>query len=260
MSKSRSPLCGKRVLVTRPAHQSEDFAQALRDRGAIPVLAPAIAMLPPDDPAAAQQAVNAAAQYAWVVFTSANGVRAFLNILKARREDARAFGQAKIAAIGIKTSQALLERNIFADLVPQSYVAEHLADALVAASQPGDKILIYRAEEARDVLPDRLRATGREPVVVSAYKTVYAEDPQYAEKVADCDILTFTSASTVRGFAHNLHGNAAAAHAARGKIVACIGPVTADEARKTGLDVSVVANEFTADGLLIALERAIAPA
>lgn len=260
MSTSNSPLAGKRVLVTRPAHQSGEFAQALQSRGAIPVLAPAIAMLPPDDPAAAQRAVNTVSENAWVVFTSANGVRAFFNILKERREDARIFGAAKIAAIGIKTSQALLERNVYADLVPQTYVAEDLAGALIAASNPGDAILIYRAEEARDVLPDRLREAERDPRVVTAYKTVFTDDPQFAEKVAQCDVLTFTSASTVRGFAHNLHGQAAAARAAQGKLVACIGPITAEEARKTGLEVAVVANEFTADGLLIALERAFAPA
>jgi uroporphyrinogen III methyltransferase/synthase len=257
MSRSDNPLLGKRVLVTRPAHQSADFSDALRARGAIPVLAPTIAMLPPDDAVAAEQAVNSASKNAWVVFTSSNGVRAFFNILKARREDARAFGDAKIAAIGIKTSQTLLEHRVYADLVPQSYVAEHLADALIAASKPGDRILIYRAEEARDVLPDRLREAGREPFVVSAYKTVFTEDPEFAQKVAQSDILTFTSASTVRGFAHNLHGNAAAAHAAQGKIVACIGPITAEEAHKVGLDVSIVADEFTADGLLSALERAL---
>jgi len=254
MSRSSTKLSGKRVLVTRPAHQSAQFAQMLREAGADPVLAPTIQLVPPDDRAAAEQAAAHAARYAWVVFTSANGVRVFFEHLQARREDARAFGNAKIAAIGIKTSQALLERSVYADLVPQSYVAEDLAGALIAASKPGEPILIYRAEEARDVLPVRLREAGREVDVVAAYKTVFTDDPQFAQKVASCDILTFTSASTVRGFVHNLHGAAAAAHAAAGKIVACIGPITADEARKCGLDVTATADEFTADGLLAALE------
>lgn len=242
------------MLVTRPAHQSADIAQMLREAGAEPVLAPTIQLVPPDDPAAAEAAVARASQYAWVVFTSANGVRAFFDQMHVRREDARTFGSAKIAAIGIKTSQALLQQCIYADLVPQSYVAEDLADALLAASKPGDKILIYRAEEARDVLPVRLRAQGREPDVVAAYKTIFTGDAGFAAKVAQCEILTFTSASTVRGFVHNLHGAAAAAHAARGKVVACIGPITADEARKNGLDVAVTADEFTANGLIAALQ------
>lgn len=218
------------------------------------MFAPAIAIVPPDDPAAARQAVSRAAEYAWIVFTSANGVRAFFDQLQARREDARTFGNAKIAAIGIKTSQALLQYSVYADLVPQSYVAEDLADALIAASKPGDKMLIYRAEEARDVLPLRVQQAGRVAEVVTAYKTIFTDDPEFAAKVAACDVLTFTSASTVRGFVHNLHGPASAAHAAQGKVVACIGPITADEARKNGLDVTVTADEFTANGLLAALQ------
>lgn len=232
----------------------------LAEAGAQAVIAPTIRLAPPSNPAAAEQAVGNAARYAWIVFTSANGVRAFFERLRERREDARALGSAKVAAIGIKTAQALLEQRVYADLVPQSYIAEDLAQALVTASEPGEKMLIYRAEEARDVLPERLRAAGREAEVISAYKTVYAEDPEFAAKVASCDILTFTSASTVRGFVHNLHGAAAAARAAHGKVVACIGPITADEARKNGLSPDVTAEEFTADGLFAALQRAATPA
>ena len=248
-------LKGKRVLVTRPAHQSAEFAEALRMLGAHPVLAPTIAMTAPDDPAAAAQAAYAAHENAWIVFTSANGVRAFFDLLDARREDARALGSAKIAAIGLKTSQALLERRIYADLVPQSYVAEDLARALIAASQIGDKMLIFRAQEARDVLPEQLLAAGRSPTVVAAYKTMFTDDPQFAQKVQTCDILTFTSASTVRGFAHSLSGNDAARDAAHGKIVACIGPITAQEAQAIGMHVDAVALEYTGEGLVRALEQ-----
>lgn len=227
----------------------------LREAGAQPVLAPTIEIVAPDDCAAADQAVAHAQAYSWIVFTSVNGVRVFFEKMRARREDARTFGSAKIAAIGIKTSQALLEHCVFADIVPQSFVAEDLADLLLASSKPHDKVLIFRAEEARDVLPVRLREAGRHVDVVAAYKTVYTADPAFAGKVASCEVLTFTSASTVRGFVHNLRGASAAARAASGKLVACIGPITADEARKNGLDVAVTADEFTADGLLAALER-----
>jgi uroporphyrinogen-III synthase len=209
----------------------------------------------PDDPAAAVESVNTAAEHAWVVFTSANGVERFFDILSARREDARFFRNAKIAAIGIKTSHALRKHAIYADLVPQSYVAEDLAEALIAASKPGDTILLYRAQEARDVLPDRLAAAGRQPHVVAAYKTIFIDDPDFANKVAQSDILTFTSASTVRGFSYNLAGDIAAAAAAGQKIVGCIGPITAQTARDIGMRVDVVADEFTSGGLLAALER-----
>jgi len=258
MSTNSGVLSGRRVLITRPAHQSAALAQLLRDAGAVPVLAPTIRLVPPDDPAAAQQAVDRAGSYAWIVFTSANGVQAFFDILRARGDDAKALRNARIAAIGIKTSHALLESGHAADLVPQAYVAEDLAQALIAASKPSDRVLVFRAQEARDVLPQRLRAAGRIPDVIAAYKTEYAEDPELPDEVAQCDVLTFTSASTVRGFVHNLHGPARAARAALGKLVACIGPITADEARKSGMHVDVTATEFTTEGLVAALLQAAA--
>lgn len=250
-----SLLSGKRILVTRPARGAETFAAALREVGAIPIVAPTIEFQPPDDAFAAVQAVRTARNHAWIVFTSATGVDAFFDRLDEQREDARALGDAKVAAIGIKTSQALRERGVYSDLVPQSFVAEDLAQALIVASQTGDEILIYRAQEARDVLPERLSEAGRKPLVVAAYKTVTRKDPQLAEKVASCDVVTFTSASTVRGFAQNLGGSSAAADAAKEKIVACIGLITAQEAQAMGIRVDAVAQEYTADGLLRALER-----
>jgi uroporphyrinogen III methyltransferase/synthase len=220
-------------------------------------LAPAIELAPPDDPAAAAQAVHSARTFSWIVFTSANGVRVFFDMLDERREDARALGDAKVAAIGLQTSAALRSRGVYADLVPQTYIAEHLADALLAASKPGDRFLIYRAAQARDVLPEALRANGRDVVVAAAYKTVYTSDPDFAAKVARSGVLTFTSSSTVRGFVHNLGGEAEAARAAHGKIVACIGPVTAQEARAAGIPVDIVAHDYTAHGLVQALERLV---
>ncbi len=249
-----SLLSGKRVLVTRPVRGAETFASALREHGAIPVIAPTIEFQPPDDVAAAEQAVRTARNHAWIVFTSATGVDAFFDRLEEQREDARALGDARVAAIGIKTSQALRARGVYADLVPQSFVAEDLAQALIAASKTGDEILIYRAQEARDVLPGRLNAAERKAHVVAAYKTVWRDDPEFANKVASCHVLTFTSASTVRGFARNLGGADAAAKAGHGKVVACIGPITAREAQAIGLRVDAVAQEYTADGLLRALE------
>ena len=248
------------MLVTRPAHQSDQFAKALKDAGAQAILAPTIELGPPDDPAAAAQAVNAAAENAWIVFTSANGVDAFFELLHARREDARSLGSAKVAAIGLKTSQALRRHGIYADLVPQSFIAEDLANALIAASKPGEMILLFRAQEARDVLPERLAGAGRSARVVAAYKTIYVDDPDFANKVALSDILTFTSASTVRGFSYNLAGDTAASNAAAEKIVACIGPITANAARDIGMRVDVVADEFTSGGLLSALQRHLARA
>jgi uroporphyrinogen III methyltransferase/synthase len=249
----KSPLFGKRVLVTRPEDRQDEFARELLRAGAEPILAPAIAITPPDDPRAAEQATHDPGRYSWVVFTSVNGVRVFFDYLDARRDDARIFGKAKIAAIGLKTSQALLRRNVYADAVPHRYIAEDLADLLIASSREGDAMLIYRAAEARDVLPDKLNAAGRPATVVDAYKSVFAADPLFAERVGRSDIVTFTSASTVNGFIHNLGGAEAARAACAKKIVACIGPVTAQAASDAGLPVHVVAQEYTVEGLIEAL-------
>lgn len=247
------PLFGKRVLMTRPAIANDDLTRALLRAGAEPIAAPAIAIVPPDDSVGAERATHDPAQYSWVVFTSANGVRVFFDYLEARRDDARIFGAAKIAAIGLKTSQALLERSVRADAVPQRYVAEDLADLLIASSGEGDRILLYRAQEARDVLPERLKAAGRPVTEVAAYKTVVAKEPDFGKRVAESDIVTFTSASTVKGFVQNLGSAEAAGKACAGKVIACIGPITAQAAKDAGLPVHVVAPVHTVEGLVEAL-------
>ena len=237
------------MLVTRAQDQSDAFASALEAAGALPIAVPLIGFEPPDDRAAAERAVHDAHTYAWVVFTSANGARAFFEIMDARREDARLFGSAKIAAIGTATAAALRERGVYPDLTPARFVAEDFAEVLLTATVPGDRILIYRAQEARDVLPTALRESGRHVDTVAAYKTVILRNPSFAEKLAQCDIVTLTSASTVRGFLEN----AGDVRAADAKIVACIGPVTAQAARDAGMRVDVVAQQSTAQGLIAAL-------
>jgi uroporphyrinogen III methyltransferase/synthase len=244
------PLFGKRVLVTRPAHQADDFATRLYEVGAEPILAPTIAIGPPDDPAAARAAVARVREYDWTVFTSRNGVDAFFDVLGELGRDARAFGDVKIAAIGPKTAEALAARGIRIDLVPPTFVNEAVAAELLARTAPGDRILIYRAQDARDVLPEMLRERGRTADVVAAYKTRFVDDPDLAAKAAHADIVTFTSSSTVSGFLHNVAG---AADVLAMKTVAAIGPITAQTARDAGIRVDVVADEFTVDGLLRAL-------
>lgn len=247
------PLFGKRVLITRPAHQADDFATRLWEAGAEPVLAPTIALGPPDDPAAARDAVARVREYDWAVFTSRNGVDAFFDVLSELGRDARAFGDVKIAAIGPKTAEALAARGIRVDLVPPTFVNEAVAAELLTRTAPGDRILIYRAQEAREVLPDTLREHGRNADVVAAYATGFVEDPQLAAKTAHADMVTFTSSSTVTGFVHNVPD---AVHALATKTVAAIGPITAQTARDAGIRVDVIADEFTVEGLLRALTAA----
>jgi uroporphyrinogen III methyltransferase / synthase len=250
----RAPLFGKRVLVTRPAAQSSEFAQHLWEAGAEPVLAPTIAVGPPDDADAAVAAVAGVREYGWVVFTSRNGVDAFFDLLTASGKDARAFGDAKVAAIGPKTAGALTAHGIRVDFMPDSYVNEAVADGLMQRTAAGDRVLLFRAQEARDVLPATLRAAGRTVDVVAAYKTRYVEDPELRAKTERSDVVTFTSSSTVHGFVHNVPG---APEVLSRATVAAIGPITAATARAIGIRVDVVAEDFTVEGLLAALEAGV---
>lgn len=250
----RTPLFGKRILVTRPAHQADQFARALYARGVEPILASTIAIVPPDDVHASHRAIDELSQYSWIVFTSQNGVDAFFDRLGSLDADARYIGKTKVAAIGAKTAERLREHGIRADLVPAAYISEEVGRSLIEATGEGERILIYRAQEARDVLPEMLEDAGRVPTVVAAYKTIFDIDPEFAEKVERADILTFTSASTARGFVELVGGGEKAVAAARGKLVACIGPITAEAAEAAGLHVDVVADVYTTEGLLDALE------
>ncbi|MBC5816180.1 MAG: uroporphyrinogen-III C-methyltransferase [Candidatus Eremiobacteraeota bacterium] len=244
------PLFAKRVLITRPAGSNAAFESELLERGAQPVLAPVIAIGPPDDPVAARQAVEFISEYHWVVFTSQKGVQAFFAHLREMGEDARYLRHTRVAAIGPKTAEALLAHGIHANLVPDRYVSEKLAAALDEHARPSDRILLFRAQEGREVIENAES--------VAAYKTSIVLDPDFEEKVTSADILTFTSASTVKGFVENLGEDAVPL--SRGKIVACIGPITAQAASEAGLCVDVVADDFTVGGLIDALEGALAPA
>ena len=250
----RTQLFGKRVLVTRPAAQARAFALQLWEAGAEPVLAPTIAIGPPDDVAAARAAVARVREYAWTAFTSRNGVDAFFEQLATNGTDARAFGDVKLAAVGPATAAALAAHGLRVDFVPDVFVNEAVAAGLVERTAPGERVLVFRAQEARDVLPDTLRAAGRIVDAVAAYKTHFVDDSTMRERAASCDIVTFTSSSSVDGFAHNV---ADAATALAQKIVAAIGPITAATARAHGIRIDAIAADSTVDGLARALDSGV---
>ncbi|MDQ2679672.1 MAG: uroporphyrinogen-III C-methyltransferase [Candidatus Eremiobacteraeota bacterium] len=248
-----APLFGKRILVTRPTLQAAEFAQQICSRGAQAIIASTIGIEPANDMASIHEAIAHVGEYGWIVFSSVNGVSAFFDQLHRLGRDTRALSHAKVAAVGPKTAQALNARGVIADLVPPTFISEDVARELLERASPKDHILIVRAQEGRDVLESILSRHGCDVRVICAYKTVVIDSPQTTSAVTTSDILTFTSASSVNGFVHNLHGTHLAQTA--GKLIACIGPVTAQAAQECGLQVDVVADEYTADGLLDALER-----
>ena len=248
---SQRPLFGKRILVTRARSQASKLTAKLENFGAEVLETPAIALADPaDNYAALDKAIDHVADYHWLIFTSANGVGRFFARLFKAGKDARALGYAKIAAIGSATAEKLKQYGLVADVIPQEYRAEGVVEALKGKLPPHAKILIPRAEEAREVLPDTLREMGAEVEVAPAYRTVCGQvdgEALAAElKEGRIDMVTFTSSSTVK----NLVNIIGSADVLQGVKTACIGPVTADTAKSLGIEPDIIAKEYTIDGLV----------
>jgi uroporphyrinogen III methyltransferase/synthase len=187
--------------------------------------------------------------YALVCLTSPNGVRLLFDALTAAGRDARALASATIAAIGPGTAAALADRGIRADIVPERSIAEALVETLGDFEVADRPVLVARAAEARDVLPDALRERGAKVDVVALYETVAEQpDPAALDAAREADYVTFTSASTVRNFVESSGDRLPK----RARVVS-IGPVTSEAAREAGLEVDVEADRHDPDGLLAAL-------
>jgi uroporphyrinogen-III C-methyltransferase len=251
------PLFGKRILVTRARAQASALTEKLTALGAACIEAPVIRIAPPADGyAALDGAIAELNAYQWLIFTSVNGVEHFFARLHAAGKDTRALGYARVAAIGAATSAALRAFGIRADLVPPEFRAEAVAEELRPLLPPRARILLPRAQEARDVLPDTLRAHGATVDVVAAYETVpEIEDAAIAQRLAsgEIDMVTFTSSSTVKNLVKML-GNITPLQQVK---IACIGPVTADTARSFALEPDIVAKEYTIDGLVCSIKEYI---
>ena len=253
----RRPLFGRRVVVTRAREQASGLAAGLQELGAEVVEFPTIAIRP-EDPALLDTALTALASYDWVVFTSANGVRFFWDRLAARGMDTRALAGNKVAAIGSATAEALAARGLRADFVPPAFVAEEVARGLIAQGVDGARVLIPRAREAREVLPEDLRRAGAVVDVVPVYVTEPAATNREAVlarlEADELDWVTFGSSSTVRNFFAQISPEQAR-RATRLRF-ACIGPVTAATLREYGFEPHVQPDQFTIPCLLEALRCA----
>jgi uroporphyrinogen III methyltransferase / synthase len=245
----RRPLHGRRVVVTRARAQASGLARTLAALGAEVVELPAIRIEPRLDSDEVRHAVDEIYSYALVCLTSPNGVRLLFEALANAGRDARALANATVAAIGPGTAATLRDHGVIADVVPERSVAEALVEALADVDVTGRPVLIARAAEARDVLPDALRERGADVDVISLYETVAEQPrPDALEAARDADYVTFTSSSTVRNFVEAVGDGFP-----DGARVVSIGPITSEAAREAGLEVHVEAERHDPEGLVEAL-------
>jgi uroporphyrinogen III methyltransferase/synthase len=258
----RRPLFGQTIVVTRTRQQASDLSNRLSELGANVIEAPTIELTTPADWTAVDEVLRSIAAFDWVVFTSQNGVRFARQRLAELGMDARAFGNAKIAAIGDATARAVREELFLAvDLCPDSFVAEALADALEARGVVrGSRFLLLRADIARPILRERLERDGAAEVRdVPVYETRPASElpKPLIDALAAGEVtwVTFTSSSTAKNFVALLGPDA---RAVLGNVkIASIGPITTQTLRSLGFEPAVQAERFDIEGIVEALRQAV---
>jgi len=258
---SKRPLHGRRVLITRARHQVDPFRRELVDLGASVVEIPTLQVQPMPIDDRVRKAIAHLERTALVIFASANAVDIFFQMLLASDGDARAFHGSKICAIGHETAESLERHGLRPELITSEYTAEGLAKALEGWEMQGMHVLVPRAEVARDALPSLLANRGAEVEILPVYQAMCP--PEAGEALLrlfnneGVDVITFTSSSTVYNFVRAFPEDRLPAVLGDAEI-ACMGPVTADTARKLGLTVSIIAREYTTHGLVQAIAESAA--
>jgi uroporphyrinogen III methyltransferase/synthase len=253
----RRPLFGRRVVVTRARAQAGELSEELERLGAEVLEFPTIEIQPPEDFGPLDAAIRDLDSFDWLIFTSVNGVEAFLRRLAHHGLDLRAMPRrTRVAAIGPATAQKIREVGLRVDVVPKEFRAEALIEEVTGVSLAGRRVLIPRARVARGILPEKLREAGAEVVVPPAYESVPSSEGKDALakklRAGEVDCVTFTASSTVENFVRAFGAKVAARLLARTR-VACIGPMTADTARGHGIRVDSEAREYTIPGLIEAV-------
>ncbi len=248
------PLFGLGIVITRPEAQAEGFSKLLRARGARVIHFPVIRIAPPESWAELDGAIDRLESYQWLIFTSANGVAFFFQRLRERGRDIRDLKGVRIATIGPATAAAVEALRIRVDLVPEEFISEGVVRAFAGEDLRGRRVLLPRAKEARDVIPEGLVKMGATVDVATTYRTVRS-DRDAAELLSflaeeKVDAITFTSPSTVRHFLGIMGPDF---HLPPKVRIACIGPVTEAAARKAGLPVDILQERYTIPELVDAI-------
>ena len=250
------PLAGRRILVTRAAHQAAKLSEGLRALGAEPVEVPVLEIRPPESFAALDAALRSFNAYDWLIFTSANTVHALVERSASLGISFESAAQPLVAAIGEATAAAASNAGFTVDLIPASYVAESLVEGL-AGMAAGKRILLARAETARDVIPDALREAGAQVDVVDAYRNVLPESAPALLRRAlagRIDAATFTSSSSATRLAEAA-SLAQIAFPFPGVQAISIGPITSQTLRELNWEPATEANPHDIPGLIAAVVR-----
>jgi uroporphyrinogen III methyltransferase / synthase len=245
------PLSGRGIVITRPLEQTEEFASLLRAQGARLINFPTIKVVPTDDWRKLDEAIDNIGAYQWIIFTSVNGVACFFKRLRQKETDIRDLKGIRICAIGPATAGAIEDRGIITDLVPDSFISEGVVEAFRKEKIKGSRVLLPRAETARDVIPRELSELGAKVDVIPIYHTV-SSGRKKAEldkwlRQGKVDVITFTSPSTVINFMEIMGQDISLPAQVK---IACIGPVTAAAVKKAGLKVDIMQDRYTIPGLV----------
>ncbi|MBI3802538.1 MAG: uroporphyrinogen-III C-methyltransferase [Nitrospirae bacterium] len=241
------PLFGKRIVVTRSKEQAPEFVARLAAEGAEAISFPTLQIVAPPSWEPLDAALDQIERYDWLIFTSVNGVQFFRKRLAALRKDLRILKGISLCAIGPRTAEEIEAWGLQVDLVPPEFKAEGVLQALDGRGIAGKRFLIPRALEAREILPEEIRRKGGSVDVVPTYRAVR---PDAASDAIEAlleeerpDLITFASSSTLRNFLEIV--GPARRHRLAGIPIACIGPITAETARESGLTVDVMPSEYT---------------
>lgn len=250
----KKPLFGQRIVVTRARHQASELSQAIEALGGEAWEFPTIEIAPPTEKSYFIQAINNLQSFQWLIFTSVNGVEVFFTELKKLKRDIRDLAGIEIAAIGPATQAALEKRGLRIAYVPKEYRAEKIVEGLADRVKAGQRILLARAEEARNVLPESLKAYNVEVWDVPVYKTVIGDGnrEELLSMLSKKEIhaVTFTSSSTVKNFVTLLDGDISLLE---NVLLYSIGPITSATAQALGLTIFKEAAHYTISGLVEAI-------
>ncbi len=250
----KQALFGKGIVITRPKEQAEEFSQLLRQLGAKVIHFPTIKIIPVAAGQELDRAIGNVEAYQWLIFTSANGARLFFQRFSKLGRDIRDLKGVNICTIGPATAAVVEERGIKVDLVPESFLAEGVVEAFQNRGINGQRILLPRAEVARDVIPEGLTRLGAQVEVVDVYRTVSSGvEGGWLKKLihqGEVDIITFTSPSILKNFVAIMGEDF---HLPAGIKIACIGPVTAAAVKKAGLKIDIMPESYSIPGLVEAM-------